>query len=299
MASGRRGVSLQANGSSFVASGGGGAERYRTTDVARILGVSASRVRRLVHAGHCVPTRKGRAYRFEFRDLVQLRTAQGLLRSPDLPPKRVHRALRELKKQLPENRPLSGVRIYAEAGAIVVRDGDTIWHPDSGQQMFHFAVDAIVVKAANVVPTLRRRTVAAATTESAHDWFEYGMMIEQDDPNGSRKAYERALEIDPEMVDAYINLGRLVHEGGDPRGAARFYGEALRRSADDAVTHYNLAVAYEDLEKMKKARSHYEIAIGINPHFGDAHFNLGRLLERLGEADAALKHLLAYRRLSE
>ncbi len=292
-------MNLQANGSSSVASSGGGAERYRTTDVARILGVSANRVRRLVHAGHCDPTRKGRAYRFEFRDLVLLRTAQGLLRSPGLPPKRVHRALRQLKKQLPENRPLSGVRIYAEAGKIVVRDGDTVWQPDSGQQVFQFAVDELAVKATKVVPALRRRAQVAGPSESATDWFEYGILIEQDDPNGSRQAYERALEIDPEMVDAYINLGRLVHEGGDPAGAATFYGEALRRCADDAVTHYNLAVAYEDLEQLDEAQSHYELALGLNPHFADAHFNLGRLLERRGEADAALKHLLAYRRLSE
>lgn len=292
-------MNLQANGSSSVASSGGGAERYRTTDVARILGVSADRIRRLVHAGHCDPSRQGRAYRFEFRDLVLLRTAQGLLRSPGLPSKRVHRALRQLKKQLPENRPLSGVRIYAEAGKIVVRDGDTVWQPDSGQQVFQFAVDELAVKATKVVPALRRRVQAAAPSESATDWFEYGILIEQDDPNGSRKAYERALEIDPDMVDAYINLGRLVHEGGDPAGAATFYGEALRRNADDAVTHYNLAVAYEDLDQLDEACSHYERSVRLNPHFADAHFNLGRLLERLGKADTALKHLLAYRRLSD
>ncbi len=292
------GVSLQANGKSSVASSGGGAtERYRTTDVARILGVSARRVRRLVDAGHCAPARHGRAFRFEFRDLVLLRTAQGLLRLPDLPPKRVHRALRQLKKQLPANRPLSGVRIYAEAGKIVVRDGGTIWEPDSGQQEFHFGVDGLQVKAANVIPVLRPEAHSAASSESARDWFEYGMLLEQDDPNGSRKAYERALEIDPSLVDGYLNLGRLVHEGGDPRGAAAFYIEALRRGGDEALTHYNIAVAYEDLEDFTQAKFHYGRSIELNAHFADAHFNLGRLLERIGEGEASLKHLIAYQRL--
>ncbi len=291
------GVSLQANGKSSVASSGGDTERYRTTEVARILGVSARRVRRLVDAGHCAPARHGRAFRFEFRDLVLLRTAQGLFRSPGLPPKRVHRALRQLKKQLPANRPLSGVRIYADAGKIVVRDGDTIWEPDSGQQEFHFGVDGLQVKATKVVPVLRPEARSAVPTESARDWFEYGMMLEQDDPNGSRKAYERALEVDPTLVDAYLNLGRLVHEGGDPRGAAGFYTEALRRGGDDALTHYNIAVAYEDLEDFAQAKFHYRRSIELNSHFADAHFNLGRLLERTGEGEASLKHLIAYQRL--
>ncbi len=292
-------MSLQANGSGFVASGGGEIDRYRTTDVARILGVSARRVRRLVDAGHCAPARHGRAYRFEFRDLVLLRTAQGLLGSSELPPKRVHRALRQLKKQLPENRPLSGVRIYAESGEIVVRDGDTVWQPESGQQVFQFAVDELADRATKVVPAVRRRAATPAPNESANDWFEYGVMIEQEDPNGARQAYQRALEIDPDLVDAYINLGRLVHEGGDPRGAAGFYGEALKRNPDDAVTHYNLAVSHEDIDHFEEARRHYQRAIEINPHFADAHFNLGRLLERSGRADEALQHLIAYRRLSD
>jgi Tfp pilus assembly protein PilF len=275
------------------------ADRYRTADVARILGVSPERVRRMVRSGHCAPSRQGRAYRFAFQDLVLLRTAHGLMLSGILSPKRVHRALRQLRSQLPNDRPLSGVRIYAAAGGIVVRDRETVWAPESGQQMFHFAIDDLLVKSSALASTTRSRGSDARAQQSAGDWFDYGVLIEHDDPNGARQAYERALEIDPDWTDAYVNLGRLVHEGGDPRGAAKFYGEALVRNPGDSVTHYNLAVAYEDLERLAKARAHYEQALVLNPSFADAHFNLGRILERIGERDAALKHLLAYRRLSD
>ncbi len=294
----------QSNGS--TASGGDGVAgdvqaRFATADVARILGVSARRVRRMVYAGHCVPSRFGRAYRFAFQDLVLLRTAHGLTERSDIPPRRVNRALRELKKQLPDDRPLSGVRIYAEGGRIVVRDRDSVWQPENGQQVFHFAVDDLASASAEVVSAdgARRVTVAASESESAADWFDYGVSIEPDDPNGARQAYERALHLDSEMTDAYINLGRLVHEAGDPLGAAGFYAEALRRSPDDAMTHYNIAVASEDLEDVEAARRHYAKAISINPNFADAHYNLGRLLETAGEGNAAVKHLLAYRRLSD
>ncbi len=274
-----------------------GGQQYRTADVARILGVSADRVRRMVYAGHCAPGRRGRAFRFAFQDLVLLRTAHGLS-SAEVGPRRVNRALRQLKKQLPANRPLSGVKIYVESGEIVVRDRDKVWQPESGQQIFQFAVDELAAATSKVVLADRRRDLSPSPDESASDWFEYGVMIEHEDPNGARKAYERALQIDAELTDAYINLGRLVHEGGDPGGAAKFYSEALRRSPDDAVTHYNLAVASEDLKDLELARTHYEKAVEISASFADAHFNLGRLLERVGERDAALKHLLAYRRLS-
>ncbi len=293
-------MSLRGEGSGVTAAGeavGLGTARYRTIDVARILGVSADRVRRMVYAGHCVPSRAGRAYRFGFQDLVLLRTAHGLL-SSEIPPRRINRALRELKKQLPDNRPLSGVRIYAESGQVVVRDRDRVWQPESGQQVFFFGFDELAAEGDKVVAAREARP-ARSVNENASDWFDYGLSIEQDDPNGARKAYERALELDADMVDAYINLGRLVHEGGDPVGASEFYREALVRYPDDAVTHYNLAVASEDVKDLPSARAHYERAVDINPSFADAHFNLGRLLERMGEPEAALQHLLAYRRLSD
>ena len=283
---------------SVTAGRSGASDRYGTVDVARILGVSAGRVRRMVYAGHCVPSRKGRAYRFAFQDLVLLRTAHGLMRS-SVPPRRVNQALRQLKKQLPANRPLSGVRIYAESGQVIVRDRDAVWQPESGQQVFHFAVDDLASKSSKVVVAAAARKSSPAPTESATDWFEYGVLLEQDDPNGARKAYQRALELDSDMTDAYINLGRLVHEGGDPAAAARFYGEALRRSPEDAVTHYNVGVASEDVGDLEVARTHYQRAIEINASFADAHFNLGRLLERLGSREEALRHLLAYRRLND
>jgi FkbM family methyltransferase len=47
-------------------------------------------------------------------------------------------ALRGLRDQLPDGRPLTGVRIAAEGEQIVVHDGSAAWHPESGQAIFDF-----------------------------------------------------------------------------------------------------------------------------------------------------------------
>ena len=57
----------------------------------------------------------------------------------------------------------------------------------------------------------------------------------------------------PALVDACVNLGRLAHEAGDAREAARLYHLALERSPEDPIVHFNLALALEDLRAPERA----------------------------------------------
>jgi tetratricopeptide (TPR) repeat protein len=269
-------------------------ELFRTADVARVLGVSAERVRAMVRAGWCRPDRAGRAFTFRFQDLVLLRTAHGLA-AARVPPRRLKRALSELLRQLPADRPLSGVRISAEAGRVVVRDRDSTWQPESGQLLLDFTIDELAGHTASPLRAARKATPQAE--ESAADWFDRAVALEDEDVEGARAAYQRALELDPDLADAYVNLGRMAHEASDPTTAARCYHEALARNEIDPVTHYNLALALEDLERTEEAAAHYRRAVALNPTFADAHYNLSQLLDRLGRKAESLRHLVRYRQL--
>ena len=119
---------------------------HSTAEVSRILGMSEARVRELVRSGLCRPARRGRGYAFSFQDLVVLCAANGLMQQ-DIPPARVRRSLAALVQQLPSDRPLSGLRIYADGGQVAVRDGATAWHPETGQTVLDFGVGEIVERA--------------------------------------------------------------------------------------------------------------------------------------------------------
>jgi tetratricopeptide (TPR) repeat protein len=275
------------------------AATLRTADVARVLAIPPARVRAMVRAGWCQPARDGRRFRFAFQDVVLLRTALGL-RQAHVPATRVRRALRELLRQLPSDRPLSGVRIVAAGGRVIARSGDRVWQPESGQLQFAFTVDELARRAGAAprpLPPRRRTPPPAAPGESAIDWFERGVALEDDDPEAARAAYERAVAIDPGHADAWVNLGRLAHEAGDPGTAARCYHQALLRDDTDPVTHFNLGLANEDLDKSAEAAAHYRRAVALNPRFADAHYNLAQLLSRLGRRDEAMRHMVRYRQL--
>ncbi|TMQ72346.1 MAG: tetratricopeptide repeat protein, partial [Candidatus Eisenbacteria bacterium] len=74
--------------------------------------------------------------------------------------------------------------------------------------------------------------------------------------------------------------------------------EALAARPDDATAAFNLGVALEDQRRPHAAAAAYENALAVDAEYADAHFNLGRLWERLGEPRKALRHLQAFRRLT-
>jgi tetratricopeptide (TPR) repeat protein len=272
------------------------ASGYTTADVARLLDLSPAQIRAWVRAG-CLEPRRGprQEYRFTFQDLVVLRSAKEL--AAHVPARRVTRALKRLRGQLPRGRGLAGVRLTAEGDDIVVRDGGTAWEPESGQALLDFDVAQL---AAEVAPLARQSVRDAQRVEQdlqAEDWYDLACEMEAVDPVQARDAYRRALELDPEHFDARVNLGRLLHEAGEIAAAEANYRLALRLRPEDATAAFNLGVALEDLRRPSEALRAYERAITSDPHYADAHYNLAHLYEVLGRPRNALRHLQAYRAL--
>jgi tetratricopeptide (TPR) repeat protein len=272
---------------------------YSTTDVARLLALSAGQVRSLARAGVLSPDRGPRgALRFSFQDLVLLRTAKALSEAR-LPARRIRRALRRLVEQLPRGRSLSEVRITAEGDRVVVRDGQTAWQPDSGQLLLDFTVAELATRAAPVARRLARDARRVEGELSADRWFALGRDLEAAAPDDARDAYRRALELEPSHANARLNLGRLLQESGRVAEAEAHYRAVIEREGTTATGWFNLGTALEDLGRTAEAIAAYREAIAADARFADAHFNLARLYERTGRSAGAIRHFRAYRDLME
>ena len=271
---------------------------YTSRDVAKLLGVSAAQVRGFAHDGFLTPDRGPRGeYRFSFQDLVVMRTAKALV-AARIPTRRIHRALKQLRRQLPRGRSLAEVRIAAEGDRIVVSDGDTAWNPESGQVHLDFAVSDLATRAA---PAARRAAKAARRAEadlSAEDWYELGFELEPLAPAEARDAYRRTLELDAHHADAHVNLGRLLQEDGRISEAETHYRLALAANPEHATAAFNLGIALEDLGRPADAIEAYRQALAADPGLADAHFNVAQLYDKAGKRAAALRHFSSYKRLT-
>src|SRR5690606_17011078 len=123
---------------------------YTTRDVSSLLGLSERQVREYARSGVLEPRRgPGNQFRFSFQDLVLLRAARALL-DARVPQRRILRALRRLKEQLPRDRSLTELRIAAAGDEVVAFDQGQAWEPESGQLHLMFDVADLAARVADL-----------------------------------------------------------------------------------------------------------------------------------------------------
>jgi tetratricopeptide (TPR) repeat protein len=266
---------------------------FTTGEVAKILDLPGARVRSLVRAGFLAPTRgRRKQLEFTFQDLLLLKTAKGLLNSR-VPPKNVSRMLSSLKRQLPDDRHLATLKIYADGRRVVAWDGRARWQPDSGQFVFNFDARDIAQRVNISLPTPK----PSKEKLTAEHWFNLAIELESTSIEDAKQAYRQALELDPKMADAHLNLGRLYHDAREWEKAEAHYRSAAEHDPHDPTPHFNLGVLLEDLKRRREAIRAYTQALQQDPSFADAHCNLGLLFESMGDKAKAIAHLHAARKI--
>ena len=263
-----------------------------------MLGLTAATVSRLVDAGFVTPARGPRnEYRFSFQDVVLLRTAHRL-QAARIPPRRIVKALASLREQLPEELPLSGLRISAVGNDIAVQRGGVQWDAESRQMLLDFEV----APAGGAVSLIGREFDAAAAPARPAATSRAGEAAparepETDDPAAAERARRDAMAHGAEVDDAALDLGARLYDAGRLDEALAVYDRGLTRSPHEPRLHYNRALALEDLHRPDDALAAYEACLQLAPDFADAHFNAARLYEQVGKGQLALRHFSAYRRL--
>ncbi|HEX2248921.1 MAG TPA: tetratricopeptide repeat protein [Gemmatimonadales bacterium] len=274
-------------------------ESFTTRDVARLLGLTESQVRAQARAGFLSPRRGPRnGFRFSFQDLVLLRTARELAQAR-VSSRRIRNALCGLARQLPTGRSLTEIKITPYGQGLLVHDGDSAWNPESGQLQMEFAAAELANSPAPQPRSLRPVMHRPRSTQAAWDWFDLALELEDADPAAAVRAYGEALSQDPTLIDAHVNLGRLLQLAGQIEQAIEHYRLSVKAAGADPTPAFNLGTALEQLGRWNEALTAYRRALATDGCFADAHFNIARLYEQLGRRTEAIRHLRVYKRLVE
>jgi tetratricopeptide (TPR) repeat protein len=177
----------------------------------------------------------------------------------------------------------------------------------SGQLTFDFRIEA---QPAKVLQLKRREPPPLAAfmdpmpeleASSSEEYFMAASVLDDGDPanfDEAAGAYRRALEIDPYLVPALINLANIHYARDEIIEAQALYERAVALEPDVFEAHFNLGNIYHDLGRYIEAQGCYREALALNPTYADAHFYLAVTLEKNAQSAEARQHWKAYQNLA-
>ena len=178
-----------------------------------------------------------------------------------------------------------------------------------GQLELDFRIDAAPAK----IITLRRpaprgndappllKPPAPRDTALAEEYFRTASLLDDGDPRHEEEAaaaYRKALELDPYLVAALINLANIHYSHDELAEAQALYERAIGLEPDFFEAHFNLGNIYHDLARFPEAQACYREALRLNPFYADAHFYLAVSFEKMGLSEEARPHWRAYQQLA-
>jgi tetratricopeptide (TPR) repeat protein len=134
--------------------------------------------------------------------------------------------------------------------------------------------------------------VLQSNRQAAEAWFLRGVVhqVANNFPT-ALQAYEQALALRPDYLDALNNLGVLHVAMGRPDAAFAVRGQVLRLAPNSAMAHCNYANSLVDFDRLDEAAEYYGRALQLQPDFVDALCGLGSALVRCGRCREALPPL--------
>jgi tetratricopeptide (TPR) repeat protein len=230
---------------------------YGVREVEKLLHLPRSTIQALVKAGFVAPERGPRnAWRFSFQDLIVLRTAQALA-AAKVPAKRITQSLKQLRRQLPESMPLSGLSIGAVGDRVVVKDGAGTRRADTGQYLLAFEGDP----ARGALKVIEKKVETEDQINLGVSLHEAGRLDE------AERVYRAEIAVRGDDTLLHYNLAVLLEDMGRKKEALEAYETALKVDPRFADCHYNLALLAEELGQGTKAIRHmaqYRRLVGKN-----------------------------------
>jgi tetratricopeptide (TPR) repeat protein len=184
----------------------------------------------------------------------------------------------------------------------------------SGQLAFDFRIDAQPAR----ILTLKPREGPSSRSDAgargrpdvdpagfpltpAEQYFVMGSLLDDGTPERQEEAaqaYRRALEDDPDLVAALINLANIGYARDELAEAQALYERAIALDSSYFEAHFNLGNIHHDHGRYADAEECYLEALALNPRYADAHFYLAVTLEKTGRSSDARQHWRDYRALA-
>jgi Flp pilus assembly protein TadD len=109
--------------------------------------------------------------------------------------------------------------------------------------------------------------------------------------DGARAEFERSAALQPQQTEAYVQLGKLDLQQGAPEKAATLFTKVLKRDADHQGALTGMGRVEFTRKHFEAARDFLKHALQTDPPSREAHYYLGLVYARLGQANESADEL--------
>jgi Flp pilus assembly protein TadD len=135
---------------------------------------------------------------------------------------------------------------------------------------------------------------AAKDAKDSQAVFYLGVALDGlGDQPGAMAAYKKALELDPKLVEAAVNLSGAQYDSKDAAGALATAEQGLKANPKSPELLTNRALSLEALGKKDEAMAAYAAAVKAKPDDAQLHITYAEYLANAGKRDDALTELRA------
>lgn len=121
-------------------------------------------------------------------------------------------------------------------------------------------------------PSLAAVLLACGGLSEAEQHYNAGVKLqEQGQLNEAITEYDKAIQLDPKMVQVYNNRGNAYLDLGQPQRAIPDYDEAIRLNPNYAAAYSNRGFAYINQGQHQRAIQDYNEAIRLDPNHTNAY----------------------------
>ncbi len=193
------------------------------------------------------------------------------------------RAITDLRRSLERDSSRVAVwHLLADAQMDNLRSRDALNTMIFASSRFKDRVPTLL-KLAEIQYIVRQHDDALATLDRAvkvdpnegEVFFMIGEVLsEKGDTARAINSYQRATELNPDILDAWLALGMLFEARGNPI-AERYFKTATAIDRDEAIPYRMLADYYSRQSRLPEAIAQYDEAIQRDPQYEEAFYNSG------------------------
>lgn len=134
----------------------------------------------------------------------------------------------------------------------------------------------------------------------AQKWYELGLLYERQKKIKAVRAYDKAIQLNPDFAQAYYRRGyfRLNYKMGrsnvrmfEPPVAVEDFKKAIELDPKLADAHFSLGIAYHEMEMPEQATAEFAKTAELDPNNVKAHIYLAQDYAAAGENQKVIKHL--------